>query len=390
MSNTIVGLESLVVDPPAWVGRTRVGLLTHPPAVDRSFRSSVESVHRIFGDRLVRLFGPQHGFLGDKQDNMVESDDQVHPELGVEVISLYGRVRRPEPAMLADLDVLLVDLQDVGCRVYTFIHTLNLAMEACAEAGVKVVVLDRPNPIGRAVEGNVLDEDCFSFVGLFKLPMRHGLTIGEAARLFNTDGRGCDLEVIPCRNYDPTVPFERLGPPWVMPSPNMPALETAFVYPGQVLFEGSIVSEGRGTTRPFEMIGAPFIRPQRLGRAMAEYNLPGVVFRPINFEPTFHKFRGQLCGGVFLHITDRDRFKPYLTSLALLQAIHRLWPEHAKFTQPPYEYELERRPIDLILGRNGLADRVVDGVDLVELEAEWDKELGQFNQQRESILMYRG
>jgi len=388
MPGTITGLEVLLADPPAWAGKAKIGLLSHPPAVDRRFIPSAELLGRLLGPRLRALFGPQHGFWGDKQDNMIESADADHPLTGLRVYSLYGAVRRPTPEMLEGLEVILVDLQDVGTRVYTFIQTLKLVMEACARAGIKVVVLDRPNPLGRAVEGNLLEPDCRSFVGLFELPMRHGLTVGEAARLLIHRGLDCDLEVVPMRGYDPLAGWEGTGLPWVMPSPNMPALETAKVYPGQVLWEGTKLSEGRGTTRPFEIWGAPFIRPHRLAARMADYDLPGVVLRPIFFEPTFHKHAGETCGGLFVHVTDRQAFRPYRTSLALLQAVAGLWPEEFAFREPPYEYETLRRPMDLILGRRNLADQVIQGRDLDELESGWAVGLERFKEEAGQCRIY--
>ncbi|MBW1713860.1 MAG: DUF1343 domain-containing protein, partial [Deltaproteobacteria bacterium] len=221
---------------------------------------------------------------------------------------------------------------------------------------------------------------CRSFVGLFPLPLRHGLTIGEVARWLVLGGLDCQVEVTAMAGYEPRGYFDSTGLPWVMPSPNMPSLDTALVYPGQVLFEGTNLSEGRGTTRPFEIFGAPFIDPFGLAQRMAAFDLDGVVFRPIYFEPTFHKFSGQLCGGLFLHVVDRAAFKPYKTSLALLQAVFQLWPDQTVFKGPPYEYEYERRPIDLILGRQGLADQVAQGRDLGLLTAEWAGELAQFSE----------
>ncbi len=388
MTKCVLGLERFLTEPPAWVADAAIGLLTHPPAVDSSFKPSYLRLAEYLGARLKALFGPQHGFWGDKQDNMIESPDSSHPLLRVPVYSLYGRVRQPEPGMLEGLDVMLVDLQDVGTRVYTYIHTLRLVMEACGRAGVKVVVLDRPNPIGRAQEGNLLAGECSSFVGLTRLPMRHGLTIGETARLIRSSEVDCELEVVPMAGYDPWRYFEATGLGWVMPSPNMPTVDTAVVYPGQVIFEGTNLSEGRGTTRPFEIVGAPFIDPFALIEKLGEYHLTGVAFRPIFFEPTFNKFAGRTCGGLFVHVTERRLFRPYRTSLAILQAAARLWPDEVTWSDPPYEYEYERRPIDLILGEPKLADDLIDGHDLDELEAGWEEELDLFSASCREYFLY--
>ncbi len=388
MGRIILGVEKFLSRPPAWAARARVGLLTHPAAVDGALRSSVERLAYFFGPRLEALFGPQHGFWGEKQDNMVASTHGRHPELGVKIFSLYGPQRKPEPDMLFGLDALIVDLQDVGCRVYTYIQTLRLVMEACAEQGVKVVVLDRPNPLGRAAEGNLLADDCRSFVGLFELPMRHGLTMAELALMIRAELNHGQLEVVPMDGYDPEAPLEETGFNWVMPSPNMPSLKTALVYPGQVLFEGTNISEGRGTTRPFETWGAPFIDPYALRDRLQDYGLEGVVLRPIYFEPTFHKFAHQVCGGLFIHVVDRSLFKPYRTSLSLLQAAAQLWPEEVAFKEPPYEYEYQRRPIDLILGRKGLADEIVAPRPLKEIEAGWAGDLERFIASRQEYFLY--
>ena len=250
---------------------------------------------------------------------------------------------------MGDIEVLLVDLMDVGTRVYTYGATLAKVMAAAARAGVRVVVLDRPNPIGGVqVEGNLLRRACASLVGPYPLPMRHGFTLGELARYYNrTQGLGCDLEVIPAAGWLRADYFDATGLPWVMPSPNLPTLEGALVYPGQVLLEGTNLSEGRGTTRPFELFGAPFLEPGRLVHELADTPLPGVVLREVAFEPTFHKWAGQLCRGFQLHVTDRSAFKPYYTTLVLLSVIRRLYPEQFAWRQPPYEYETERLPIDL-------------------------------------------
>ena len=384
------GLENFMDRPPGWAASARVGLLSHPAAVDRRFNSSVRCLGWVLGPRLKALFGPQHGFWGDKQDNMIESPETAHPVSGLKIHSLYGEHRRPTPEMLRGLDKLIIDLQDVGTRVYTFIQTMYLTLEACAEAGVEVVVLDRPNPLGRTKEGNLLDDDCRSFVGLFSIPMRHGLTMGELARLIVSRGVDCSLEVAPLSGYDPQDGFGATGLPWVMPSPNMPMVETALVYPGQVILEGTALSEGRGTTRPFELWGAPYLDPYRLLRRLKEYELSGVAFRPVFFEPTFHKFAGQTCGGLFIHVTDPAAFRPYLTTLALIQAVSAIWPREWAWKEPPYEYEYERRPVDLILGRTGLADRVVQGEDIAVLEAGWQKELEAFEEECRSIEIYGG
>ncbi len=389
MGEVVAGLEVFLAEPPGWVQGARLGLLSHPASVDRRYRPARELVAARFPGQLRRLFSPQHGLGGEKQDNMVASPDFVEPSLGLPVISLYGPRLAPPPETLTDLDVLLVDLQDVGTRVYTYQATLAAVMQAAAQAGVKVAVLDRPNPIGGTqVEGNLLQPAMASLVGPYPLPMRHGLTLGELAGYYQAEhGLECDLAVVPARGWRRRQYFDATGLPWVLPSPNLPTLEGALVYPGQVLLEGTNLSEGRGTTRPFEFWGAPFLEPRRL----LEHLQPppaGVIFREVVFEPTFHKWAGEPCRGFQLHVTDRRAFKPYLTTLALLRAVLQVHPEHFAWRQPPYEYETERLPMDLLTGDPAIREGLVQGVPVPELEAAWQAELAEFLSCRRPFLLY--
>lgn len=390
MSDVISGLEVFLQEPPAWAAKASLGLLCHPPSVDRGLRSAPELVARRFPGQLRALFSPQHGFRGDKQDNMVSSPDFEDPLLRVPVVSLYGPRLDPPREALENLDALLVDLQDVGTRVYTYQATLARVMAAAAPLGVKVAVLDRPNPIGGVqVEGNLLKPEWASLVGPYPLPMRHGLTLGELAHYYNvTHNLGCDLTVIPARGWRRQQYGDDTGLPWVMPSPNLPTLEGALVYPGQVLLEGTNLSEGRGTTRPFEIFGAPFLEPRRLLRELRGYALPGVIFREVGFEPTFHKWQGELCRGFQLHVTDRRAFKPYSTTLALLAVIRRLYPDRFAWRPPPYEYETERRPIDLLTGDAAIREALDAGRPLGELEAAWQADLDDFRQASRAFWLY--
>ena len=349
-SNVLTGLGRLAADPPSNLRGAALGLLANPAAVGLDFAPAWQLVERALPSGIKALFGPQHGFFAEKQDNMVESDHAVHPQLGSPIYSLYGQTRRPTPEMLSGLDALLVDLVDVGCRVYTFFSTLVACLEECATAGVEVVVLDRPNPIGRRSEGPVLPPELMSFVGAHAIPLSHGLTLGELARLVVAE-RGLDvaLRVIECAGWD-GGDFAGTGLPWVMPSPNMPTLDTARVYPGQVLLEGTTLSEGRGTTRPFEIFGMPGLEPEAALAALEPEAMAGAVLRPLNFEPTFHKFCGQVCGGFQIHVTDPAAYRPLRATLALLGAINRAQPGLWGLRPPPYEYEHQRRPLDLLLG----------------------------------------
>ena len=331
----------------------RLGALLHPASVSATLVHSSRVLEQQDGKlfRLAAFFGPQHGFLGQTQDNMIEWQGYEHPRLGIPVYSLYGEHREPTSSMLAGLDVLLIDLQDVGARYYTFIWTMYLAMKACAAAGIPVVVLDRPNPIGGAVEGPMLDPDYRSFVGLHPLPVRHGRTIGELAEQFRDEAFGdCELIVLRMKGWRREMWFDETGLPWVMPSPNMPTLETAAVYPGMCLLEGTNISEGRGTTRPFEIFGAAFIEAEDLARTLNAARLPGVYFRENYFQPTFHKFAGQLCGGAQMHVTDRSSFQPFETALTVIRHIRARYPNYFQWKQPPYEYEYNRLPIEVLLG----------------------------------------
>ncbi len=375
MARVVTGLEIFLQDPPAWAARARLGLLSHPAAVAADLASARELLAARLPGRLQILFSPQHGLRGEKQDNMIASADFVDPVLELPVVSLYGPRLAPPADALAAVDVILVDLQDVGTRVYTFAATLAQVMAAAAPLGKKVVVLDRPNPIGgAAVEGNLLRPEWASLVGPYPLPMRHGFTLGELARYYRvTQQIDCDLEVIPLQGWRRRDYFDATGLPWVLPSPNLPTLDGAIVYPGQVLLEGTNLSEGRGTTRPFELFGAPFLEPRRLKAILPA--IPGVILREAHFEPTFHKWAGELCRGFQLHVTDRESFKPYYTTLALLAAIRELYPEQFAWRQPPYEYENERLPIDLLTGDAAIRLGLEEGRSAAELEADWQEDL---------------
>ena len=343
--------------PELWPEKLRgagVAALLHPASVSADLEHASRILERHNGDlfRLCAFFGPQHGFLGQTQDNMVEWQSYQHPRLGIPVYSLYGEHREPSAEMLKHVDVLLVDLQDIGARYYTFIWTLYLCMRACEKHGVQVAVLDRPNPInGMTTEGPTLDSGYKSFVGMHPLPVRHGRTIGELARQFRDEAfPDCRLSVLPMKNWERAMWFDQTGLPWVMPSPNMPTLDTATVYPGMCLLEATNISEGRGTTRPFEIFGAPFIEAEILCRELNDIKLPGAFFRENYFQPTFHKFAGELCRGAQLHVVDRNLFRSFQTGVEIIRCIRKLYPEAFAWKQPPYEYEYEKLPIQILLG----------------------------------------
>jgi uncharacterized protein YbbC (DUF1343 family) len=384
------GLDRFQKAFPVALEGARAGLLVHPASVNGALEHSSAVLHRSKKIRLAALFGPQHGLFGQTQDNMVEWEGFTDPATGLPAHSLYGEVRMPKQEWLRDLDLLIVDLQDVGSRYYTFIWTMALCMEACAEAGMKILVLDRPNPIGgRIIEGYVLDLAYTSFVGLYPLPVRHGMTPGELAmylRAFFIPT--ADVDVIRMKGWKRSSWFEATGLPWVMPSPNMPSPDTAMVYPGMCLLEATNLSEGRGTTRPFEIFGAPFMDAGKLVKRLVEFRLPGVIFRPLTFQPTFQKWAGLLCQGAQIHVMDRKIFKPFLTGVTVLKAVFELYPGHFQWKQPPYEYEYEKMPIDILAGNSLLRLRLEEGVSLGHMEEEWLAQLPSFEKIRKEFLLY--
>ena len=386
-----LGIEQLILSPPQWLKKSRLGLLCNQASTDSKLLHSRDLLNRHFPTLLTCLFTPQHGFFSEKQDNMVESDHGIDPVTGVPIYSLYSSNRRPTREMFDLFDVLIIDLFDVGTRVYTFLYTMAYCLEAAAEFDKKVLVLDRPNPIGgQLMEGNIIRNDCYSFVGLYPLPMRHGLTFGELAILlckhFNIKA---ELEVIPLQGWRRAMLYADTGLPWVFPSPNMPSPATALVYPGQVLWEGTNISEGRGTCLPFELFGAPFFDHVALLLKVKEtIDMDGCFLRPLIFEPTSNKWAGQACKGFQLHVTDPAAFRPYRISLALLQAVMQLYPEDFQYKEPPYEYEYERLPLDLILGDRQLRSALEQGQNIMDLERSWQQDLDAFAEVRREVLLY--
>lgn len=387
----LTGLDRVERLWPKSLRDARVGLVAHPASVNRMFVNAVDVLRHSRKFRLTTLFGPQHGILGHTQDNMVEWEGTRDPYTNLQVHSLYGRTRKPTNAMLAEVDVLVIDLQDVGARYYTFIWTLDLCMQACRELGKTIVVLDRPNPItGSIIEGPVLKAEFASFVGMKPLPIRHGMTIAEVGHyLEDRFHPSIHYRVIPLAGWKRRMWYGETGLPWVLPSPNMPTLETAAVYPGMCLLEGTNLSEGRGTTRPFEIFGAPYIHPETLVEVLREYRLPGVFFRPLWFEPTFQKHAKVLCGGCQIHVTDRDKFKPFLTGVAILKAVHNTWPKQFAWNQPPYEYEEVNLPIDILAGSDRLRKDIETWKGLKEMEQWWKDELITFEKTRKKYLLYK-
>ena len=388
MSTGVTLGSEVLFDKGLLAGRT-VGLVSNPASIDASFCHVVERAERA-GVRIGALFGPQHGFRSDLQENMIESPHGSDARRRIPVFSLYSETREPTAEMLAGLDALVIDLQDVGTRIYTYIYTMANCLRAARRHGLPVVVCDRPNPIGGvAVEGPMLEPGFESFVGQYPIPMRHGLTVGEVARLFNDQfGIGAKLEVVAMQRWQRGQWFDQTGLPWVMPSPNLPTLESAVVYPGTVLFEGTNVSEGRGTTRPFELVGAPWVDAEPFAAAMNARRLPGVHFRPAVFEPTFHKHAGVSCGGCQIHVTDREAFQPVAAGVALLEAFRETDPQAFAWREPPYEYEAVKPPIDILSGSSRLRE-VLDGAGrAADLAEAWPDALQDFQAIRGRVLLY--
>jgi uncharacterized protein YbbC (DUF1343 family) len=386
------GLDLLREQEFALLRDLRVGLVTHPAAVDAMLRHAADLLIRAPGVRLVALFGPEHGLFGEAQD-LAGVRDASDPALGLRIHSLYGDTfasLRPTEEQLRDLDALVIDLQDIGSRYYTFQATMLLCLEEASRRKLRAIVLDRPNPLGGvAVEGPALQPGFESFVGLHPMVTRHGMTIGELARMYHAErGFACELDVVACEGWERGMDFEATGLPWVLPSPNMPTLDTAFVYPGQCLLEGTNLSEGRGTTRPFELCGAPRIDSRRLRDRLLDERLPEVTFRSAWFKPTFQKFAGQTCGGVQLHVLDREAFQPVRTGLAALAALRELSGAQFAWRREPYEFVADRPAIDLLFGSDRERAALEAGQSPSAIAHAWEAEEAAFRERRRPFLLY--
>ncbi|MDP7078216.1 MAG: DUF1343 domain-containing protein, partial [Desulfobacterales bacterium] len=364
--------------------------LCNPASVDRKLRHARHLINGIFPGQLVSLFSPQHGFFGEKQDNMSESPDMIDSVLQIPVFSLYGATRKPTREMIDPIDTLIIDLQDAGSRVYTFIYTMSYCLEAAKKFGKKILILDRPNPInGITVEGNCLSTQLTSFVGRYPIPMRHGLTIGELSLLFNDHYRiGCDIETIPMKGWKRTMCFPETGLPWIPPSPNLPTPISVMVYPGQVLLEGTNISEGRGTTQPFELFGAPFLETEKILSTLGGNKMPGITLRQTAFEPTSNKWKGICCEGFQIHITDPVQYVPYITTLRLIQAVLFHHRDQFEWKPPPYEYEFHQMPIDLIIGDREIRERLEHMDQIDDIAESWKDDLDLFIARRQKFSLY--
>ena len=381
-----LGLEVLLESQLHLVAGKRVGLVACPSSVDRHLRSSVELLHEHSAVNLVALFGPEHGIRGDAQAG-AKVESSVDPLTQLPVHSLYGKSQRPAPDMMHGLDAIIIDLQDGGVRFYTFVATAFYVMQAAREAGISMIILDRPAPInGNSVEGPVLNPDYVSFVGPAPLPIRYGLSIGELTRLRNERDIHCDLTVVPLQDWSRQKWYDETGLPFVPSSPNLPTLDAMTLYPGTCLIEGTNLSEGRGTTRPFEYIGAPWIEAESLAAKLNRLDLAGALFRPVYFVPTFSKHQGELCAGAHIYVTDRERFQPVAAMLRVLQTLKRSYSDRFRWRKPWIPGR--QRPIDLLWGSDSLRGHIDADLPVDELIASWQPALQQFERLRRDYMLY--
>src|SRR5712692_9424780 len=385
-----LGVERLLTEKIDLLRGARVGLVCNQASVDHGLRHVADLLHQHPDIKLTTLFGPQHGIRGDVQDNMIETAHAADRETGLPIYSLYSETREPTEEMLRDFDIIVVDQQGVGCRIYTFVYTMANCMRAAKKFGKKVIACDRPNPIGGIqVAGNLLDPAFASFVGQFPIPTRSGMTDVELGRLFNAEfGIDCEFESVPMSGWSRELWYDDTNGPWVLPSPNMPTVDAAAVFPGTVHLEGTQMSEGRGTTRPFEIVGAPYINADEFAEALAGLDLAGVYFRSCVFVPTFQKHGGHACGGVQIHVIDRKAFEPVITGVAIVKTAFDIYGESFRWKDPPYEYEYDRNPFDLIAGTSALREAIERGDSLKKIEDSWHEPLGEFKAKRQKFLLY--
>ncbi|MDX8290900.1 DUF1343 domain-containing protein [Metabacillus indicus] len=376
------GVEVLLEDEKELLKGKKVGLITNPTGIDSNLNSIVDQLHNDPEIELTALFGPEHGVRGDAQaGSYVEF--YIDEKTGLPVYSLYGATKKPTPEMLENVEILLFDIQDVGTRYYTYIYTMAYAMEAAKENNIPIVVLDRPNPQGGdSVDGPVLEPEAASFIGLYPIPTKHGMTVGELASLFNEEFNiGADLTVVKMRGWKRSMDYDDTGLPFVLPSPNMPTVSTAFVYPATGLIEGTNLSEGRGTTKPFELIGAPFINSTDLAAELNALSLPGVKFRAASFTPTFSKHAGKLSHGVEVYVTDREEFDAVPTGLHIIKTVHDMYPEDFQF--------LENNFFDKLIGNTWTRPMILEGAAVSDITDKYKKDLDAFKKVRKEYLIYK-
>ncbi|MEK7855245.1 MAG: DUF1343 domain-containing protein, partial [Acidobacteriota bacterium] len=383
------GIEVLINDRIGSLFGQRIGLVCNQASVLPDLCHAADVFFEHPDIDLVTLFGPQHGIRGDVQYNMIETPHAADERTGIMVYSLYSETREPTEEMVAGVDTIVIDLQDVGCRIYTFIYTMANCMIAAKKFGKKIVVCDRPNPIGGNVaEGNITEHEFKSFVGQYELPTRHGMTIGELAKMFNEHfGIGCELEVIEMEGWRREMWGDETGLPWVLPSPNIPDVDTCVVFPATVHFEGTELSEGRGTTLPFLLNGAPFIDPYGWADELSKFNFPGAAFRPAYFRPTFCEFAGETCGGVQIHVTDREAFTPVIVGVAMVKTIYDMYPSEFEWRQNAYEYVFDKNPMDVVCGTDKIRKAIESGVSVKEIGGSWTAGVSDFLEARRPYLI---
>jgi len=385
------GLDQIRYKLPAGLTGRKIGILCHASSVASDFTHITDIFFKRKDCLLTAIFGPQHGLFGQTQDNMIEWNSNIHTVYRIPVYSLYGEHRKPTSEMLNDIEALVVDLQDVGARLYTYIWTVKLCIEACSEAGIPVWILDRPNPIGRLpLDGPVLKEEYFTFVGGASIPLCHRMTLGEMALWIKEKYyKNCDLNIVWMKNWKRNSLYNETGLPWILPSPNMPSLNTALVYPGNVLIEALNLSEGRGTTIPFELFGAPFLDTERLKKNLDERNIPGCVFREHSFIPTFNKYAGLICNGLQIHVTDASAFYPVVTAYEIFTAIVETTPPGSlKFKDPPYEYEYVLMPFDILSGDSVMRSSLLNKVPVMVERQRWQSEIAEFREEFSQLSVY--
>ncbi|MDO5576495.1 MAG: DUF1343 domain-containing protein [Fibrobacter sp.] len=387
---TLFGLDVFLRDFPSKLKGKKIGVVCHAASISSSFTHILDELEKCEKCKIGAIFGPQHGLFGQTQDNMVEWEGGTDSKRNVPVYSLYGKNRKPTPQMLCGLDALVVDLQDVGARPYTYVWTLKLCMEACVECGIPIWVLDRPNPIGCVgFDGPMLQSEFYSFVGGATIPLCHRLTMGEMALLMKAVFFDkADLNIVKMENWWRNSLWSETGLPWVMPSPNMPTLDTAIVYPGMVLLEATNASEGRGTTRPFELFGAPYINFEKFKKILFAHNLEGCFFRENGFIPTFQKWHSNYCFGMQIHVTNPRVYKPVLTTAAIIDSLIKASDGEFKFKDPPYEYETVKMPFDILSGDSSLRNELTKGVGISQLPQKWSESYTQFLSRFSDIAMY--
>ena len=388
----MTGLEQISKSLPKELKGKRIGVLCHAPSITKGFKHITDVIYESNECTLSAIFGPQHGIFGETQDNMIEWNSHLHPYYKVSVFSLYGEHRKPIPEMLEQCDVLLVDLQDIGARLYTYIWTVKLCIEACQEAGMPIWILDRPNPVGGLpFDGPILKKEYFTFVGGASIPLCHRMTIGEMALwLKEKYYPKADLHIVWMEGWKRDMFYDETGLPWVLPSPNMPTLQTAIVYPGTVLIEALNLSEARGTTTPFELLGAPYIDSRELIKNLNARKIEGCAFREHNYIPTFHKYAGELCHGIQIHVTDRRQYYPVATALDIFDAIIETTPENSlQFRQPPYEYEEKLMPFDILSGDSKMRESLINRLPVSQEKERWKDEIADFKKDFKEIAYYK-